>query len=78
MPLVRCASNDRHGEIVMLPERFMKQLDRLLILFISGFCLFKVVVDYGWWALAILPGCLLVGIVVFEGIARLYIERRRT
>ena len=54
----------------------VRPLDRLIGWFISGVILFKIVADYGWWALAIIPGCLVVGIVVFEGIARFYIGRR--
>lgn len=54
----------------------MRRLDRLLIPFISGWILFKLIGDYGWWSLLIIPGCFLVGVVVFEGIARFYINRR--
>ena len=55
---------------------YVRRFDRLITPFIGGYIVFLIVSDYGWWSLAIIPGCLALGIIVFEGIARFYIGRR--
>lgn len=44
---------------------------------IGGYILLLIIQQYGWWSPLVIAGVLILGIVVFEGVARFYIERRK-